>query len=213
MAMFATAFARTLSRIICKGTLAHRSTLPRAAKGRSGLTCCRLQGQTTKMLIGAQVDFVFDVGLLKLTLCLEHFATVYACQRRHDSVFLQRSIHRKNIFGYSYIKIPEVQVTCVLVSCDYVLRQSSILKRQPRWMRDQVWGSAKAQDFEAVLIMAAEALRKCEEANAQRAVVAGNAPKKKRAKPEVAVEGSVRVFDLESAMASAPSVQIHSIDD
>jgi hypothetical protein len=76
-----------------------------------------------------------------------------------------------------------------------------------------VWGSAKAQDFEAVLIMAAEALRKCEEANAQRAVVAGNAPKKKRAKPEVAVEGSVRVFDLESAMASAPSVQIHSIDD
>jgi hypothetical protein len=81
-------------------------------------------------------------------------------------------------------------------------------------MRDQVWGSAKAQDFEAVLIMAAEALRKCEEANAQRVVVAaGNAPKKKRAKPEQAIESSVRVFDLESAMTSLPSVQIHSIDD
>ncbi len=61
--------------------------------------------------------------------------------------------------------------------------------------------------------MAAEALRKCEETNAQRGVVAGNAPTKRRAKPEVAVEGSVIVFDLESAMASAPSVQIHSIDD
>jgi hypothetical protein len=160
------------------------------------------------MLIGAKVDFVFDVGLLKLSLCLEHFATVYACKSRHDFVLLQRSIHRKNIFGNSYIKIPEVQVTSVLASCDYVLRQSSILKRQPRWMRDQVWGSAKAQDFEAVLIMAAEALRKCEEANAERAVVAGNAPKKRRAKPELAAEGSVREYPNEpTPFCSAPSNQ------
>jgi hypothetical protein len=80
-------------------------------------------------------------------------------------------------------------------------------------MRDSVWGCAKAQDFEALLVMAAEARRKCEEANAQRVPTAGNAPKKRRAKPEMAAETFVRVFDLESAMASAPRLQAKSVDD
>ncbi len=62
--------------------------------------------------------------------------------------------------------------------------------------------------------MAAEARRKCEEANAQRAPAAGKAPKKKRVKAANAeVEGLVKVFDLESAMASAPRQRQASIDD
>ena len=82
-------------------------------------------------------------------------------------------------------------------------------------MRDSVWGSAKARDFEALLVMAAEARRKCEEASAQRVSVATKPPKKRRAKSdtEVEVAGSVRVFDLESAMASAPRMHEKSIDD
>jgi hypothetical protein len=83
-----------------------------------------------------------------------------------------------------------------------------------RWVRDPVWGCAKAQDFEALLVMAAEARRKCEEANAQRAPAASKAPKKKRAKAANAeVDGLVKVFDLESAMASAPRQRDKSIDD
>jgi hypothetical protein len=81
-------------------------------------------------------------------------------------------------------------------------------------MRDPVWGSAKAQDFEALLVMAAEARKKCEEANAQRAPVVNKASRKKRAKPDIAsVEGSAKVFDLESALASAPPQHQKSIDD
>ena len=88
------------------------------------------------------------------------------------------------------------------------------LTRACRWVRDPVWGSAKAQDFEAVLVMAAEARKKCAEANAQRAPAGDKAPKKRRVKAaRVAEESTVRVFDLESAMASAPVQRVASIDD
>ncbi len=78
-----------------------------------------------------------------------------------------------------------------------------------------MWGSAKAQDFEALLVMAAAARKKCVEANAQRAPAAsGKAPKKKRVKVAAAAEEStVRVFDVESAMASAPARHVTTIDD
>ncbi len=82
----------------------------------------------------------------------------------------------------------------------------------PRWMRDPVWASAKAQDFDALLVMAAEARKKCEEANAQRAPV--KASKKKRSKPSSSpMVSNVRVFDLESSMVSQPAYQAVSIDD
>ena len=81
-------------------------------------------------------------------------------------------------------------------------------------MRDSVWGSAKAQDFEALLVMAAAARQKCAEADAQRAPAVSKAPKKKRAKVAAAAgESTVRVFDLESAMASAPARHVTFIDD
>jgi hypothetical protein len=83
-----------------------------------------------------------------------------------------------------------------------------------RWSRDSVWGTAKAQDFDALLVMAAEARRKCEEANAQRATSVAKTTKKKRIKTN-SVEGSIagKVFDFESAMASAPKHAVRSIDD
>jgi hypothetical protein len=62
--------------------------------------------------------------------------------------------------------------------------------------------------------MAAEARKKCAEANAQRAPAGDKAPKKRRVKAaRVAEESTVRVFDLESAMASAPVQRVASIDD
>jgi hypothetical protein len=61
--------------------------------------------------------------------------------------------------------------------------------------------------------MAAEARRKCQEANELR-VSAIPKSKKKRAKRDAVQGGSAgKVFDFESAAASAPTFTARSIDD
>ena len=130
---------------------------------------------------------------------------------------LQRGVNCENIFRHTHVKVPQVQAKPPPHSLSWGCALElfwHFLTRACRWVRDPVWGSAKAQDFEAVLVMAAEARKKCAEANAQRAPAGDKAPKKRRVKAaRVAEESTVRVFDLESAMASAPVQRVASIDD
>ena len=150
----------------------------------------------------------FRLFVLFQILCHEDFASPPR---------VQRGVDRENIFRHSHVKVPQVQARPHRILCPggcALALFRHCLTRACRWVRDPVWGSAKAQDFEAVLVMAAEARKKCAEANAQRAPAGDKAPKKRRVKAaRVAEESTVRVFDLESAMASAPVQRVASIDD